>query len=156
MLTEINTLKQELYDLMELQKGILLNNTQGGNNVNDKSRCTVNMTNTNEQVNLSILQNMENFIVVDGKIILVDNDKNLYHLKKCKKYSNFIKEKGFTNKEDAFNAYIEQYQNKEKDLSEGIIDSILESDRGETVRVDEILNVNEKKEFTDFNLSDSN
>jgi hypothetical protein len=150
MMDEINTLKQELQALMELQKGIMMD---GQSNANNKSRCTVNMNVTCEPINLSILQHMENFIVVDDKIILVDNEKNLYHLKRCKKYEGFLKQCNFETKEEAFNAYIEQFnQQKDKEVSQ--LDSILESEQ-EIVKIDDIPQNNEKKDFTDFNLSDS-
>jgi hypothetical protein len=145
MINEINVLRQELQDLMELQKGIM---------VNEKSKRTINMNNTNEQINLSVLQHMENFIVIDNKIIIVDNEKNLYHLKRCKKYEQFIKENGYTSNEEAFTAYIEQHQQREKDLSQEVVDSILENEQ-EVVKIEEAHNINEKKDFTDFNLSDS-
>ncbi len=65
------------------------------------------------------LPNIEQFFVYKNKFSLVDSDKNLWHLKKCKKFQNFTKtnQGKFQSKEENLMAFLEYYQNLNQDKS---------------------------------------
>ena len=71
-------------------------------------------SNTNNQINNVGLPNIENFFLQKDKVFLVDCDKNVWHLKKCKRFENiqnkFNKNENF-NKEEILNEFLEFYQN---------------------------------------------
>ena len=92
------------------------------NEINHKER--IHKDNLNKEGNTSTilnnnenLPNIEQFFVFNNKFTLVDSDKNLWHLKKCKKYEEFTKTnlKNYNNKEENLFAFLEYYQTMARD-----------------------------------------
>jgi hypothetical protein len=136
LLNEINNQKAELKELMECYNQGVCDSSEKVNPPSDKNDNTC-----------SILQNIENFFVVNDKVYLVDTEKNLYHLKKCKKYEKFTNENKFKNKEENLMAYLDCLQNHAKNP----IDNNIESGNDITDRDKE---KNEKQADTSFVVSD--
>ena len=57
----------------------------------------------------TVLPKIENFFLLKGKVMLVDTDKIIYRIKKCKVYMEFVNDNKdkFKSKEDLFNAYLQ-------------------------------------------------
>jgi hypothetical protein len=135
MLNEINNLKTELYNLIELQ-----------NQASDKSvEASVSKSNIILQLNNNngILPNIENFFVINNKVMLVDNEKNLYHLKKCNKFQEYIKinPNKYETKEEIFNGFLEYYQNLTKNQidNESLINKGIDEEEESNEIVDDNL-----------------
>lgn len=64
------------------------NNNISMNNIN----CAGNANNNNNNNNIIGLPNIENFFIIKDKVFLVDNVKNVWHLKKCKRFDKIQKE----------------------------------------------------------------
>ena len=117
MLNEINNLKNEIYTLMALQK-------------EDKRKDDSSVAeNENDMSNIPPI---DYFFKLNGKIILVDTDKNLWHLKRCKEYDTFSKENKnkYNTKEEMFDAFIDYYQqidaqnnNQENNVEENVLEN---------------------------------
>jgi hypothetical protein len=143
MVTEIKKLKDELQSLIDLQKNLVVNEEKSeiteslrkeenelliseSNNINLKTENKLNtsslqnLTNTNNlndsnTNNIMNIPNIEQFFTFNGKISLVDSDKNLWHLTKCKKYDKFVTNNiNSGSKEDILYAFLEYYQNLPK------------------------------------------
>jgi hypothetical protein len=130
--------------------------------------------------NMNVLPNIENFFVLNEKVLLVDSEKCLWHLKKCKKYEDFTLNNKhiYSNKEDNFNAFLEYYQNLSKnkkhlskpkegekgEYSEPVDENISKiseiSISANEMKIDSNKNIEEKDKEKDkdtsFLLSDSN
>lgn len=122
MLSEINNLKAELYSLIDLQRQVGaaevaencsedLNQT-ANQNINAQA-VTSNLFNNS---NTNFLPNIENFFMFNDKVMLVDSEKNLWHLRKCKKYEEFASRNPgkCQSKEEILNSFLEYYQNLTK------------------------------------------
>ncbi len=122
--------------MMECYNQAVAESSEKINTVSDKNENTC-----------SILQNIENFFVLNEKVYLVDTDKNLYHLKKCKKYEKFTEENNFKNKEENLMAYLEYYQSQKSNKIENNVES------GNDI-TDRDKEKNEKQGDTSFVVSD--
>jgi hypothetical protein len=137
---EINKMKQELMALMEMQNGLVSgmqaedvpgNNLseveQGNHSQQEENLCLNNNENTNVQNSSHFsnqnqflgtqqtgLPNIETFFVLNSKVLLVDSEKNLWHLEKCKKFEKYSAERESMSKEEIFAGFIEYYQNLPK------------------------------------------
>lgn len=62
------------------------------------------------------LPNIEHFFVMNNKFLLVDSDKNLWHLNQCNKYEEFTKQNinNFNSKEENLYSFLAYYQNLKK------------------------------------------
>lgn len=122
MLSEINNLKAELYSLIDLQKQVSINENQqnSGEDLNVTNTQNINMpgvtSNMFNNSNTNFLPNIENFFLFNDKVMLVDSEKCLWHLRKCKKYEEFaLRNPGkCQTKEEILNAFLEYYQNLTK------------------------------------------
>lgn len=81
----------------------------------EKQEIDDSSDNENNEANMSNLPPIDYFFKLNGKIILVDTDKNLWHLKKCREYDEYKKKWGnsYQTKDELFDAFIEYYQNME-------------------------------------------
>ena len=74
-----------------------------------------------EKINKSeSLPNIEQYFILNNKFQLVDSDRNLWHMKKCRKFQEF-KEKNksiYKSSEDILKAFVDTYENKSDDEGE--------------------------------------
>lgn len=133
-------------NLNNLNNNVTLNNSS---NTPKSNKNSIHTANTNSQNGQNFLQNeclpnIEQFFVFKNKISLVDSEKNLWHLKKCKKFEEFTKKNAhsYKNKEDNLFAFLEYYQNNEVGNEAAInIDygnSEVGKDDPEEINIDEI------------------
>ncbi len=95
---EIANLKKEIYSLMELLK-----------KSEEEKDLSLN------EADISNIPPIDYFFKLKNKIILVDINKDLWHLKKCSEYEEYKKnnENKYSSKEECFENFIEYYQNME-------------------------------------------
>ena len=74
-----------------------------------------------EKINKSeSLPNIEQYFILNNKFQLVDSDRNLWHMKKCRKFQEF-KDKNksiYKSSEDILKAFVDTYENKSDDEGE--------------------------------------
>ena len=74
-----------------------------------------------EKINKSeSLPNIEQYFILNNKFQLVDSDRNLWHMKKCRKFQEF-KEKNksiYKSSEDILKAFVDTYENKSDEENE--------------------------------------
>lgn len=150
-----------------LNTGIISNLEKNNNVNNSNSHSGINSGFNTGSGNGNVLPNIENFFVLNEKVLLVDSEKSLWHLTKCKKYEEFTAKNNYASKEENFNAFLEYYQNLSKNKNnEKSVDVSVEKDpnkryscnlEGEksTTNYYESARNNHEKD-TSFNLSDSN
>ncbi len=66
------------------------------------------------------LPNIEQYFILNNKFQLVDSDRNLWHMKKCRKFQEF-KDKNksiYKSSEDILKAFVDTYENKSDDEGE--------------------------------------
>lgn len=85
-------------------------------NKKDLSDCGSEEVAGDEDNDRSTLPPIDYFFKLNGKIILVDTDKKLWHLKKCREYENFCNtyRNSYENADQLFDAFIE-FNQKEED-----------------------------------------
>ncbi len=114
---------------------------QGKNNLNNLENNIEKMNKSSNSLSFSILSNenlpnIEQFFVFKNKFSLVDSDKNLWHLKKCKKFQNFTvaNQSKFQSKDENLMAFLEYYQNLNQDKSKSEI-NITEPENTEDISI---------------------
>jgi hypothetical protein len=95
------------------------NNNISMTNIN----CASNYNNNNNNNNMIGLPNIENFFIIKDKVFLVDNEKSVWHLKKCKKFDKiqkeFLKENNLTEEflKNNINNFNNENQNETSSLN---------------------------------------
>lgn len=136
MLEEINNLKNELIFLMEAQmqsqtSQISQENKQEKNeekihkcienNLNTETTSASHKNNEQDEIKIPPLQNI---FLHNRKLLVLDQEYYVWHLKKCRKYKSFFEkniEKFGGNKAELFNAYFEDsYDNNELNNPENL------------------------------------
>ena len=130
MLEEINNLKNELIYLMEAQMQSQTSNISQDNKQEKKeekleekpNKCTTEnnlktettssshkITENSDQEDIKIPP-LQNIFLHDKKLLVLDQEYFVWHLKKCRKYKSFVEKNNQIyggNKADIFNAYYE-------------------------------------------------
>ena len=149
------------------------------NSINQSIKNESGLNNIINQNSPNNLPNIEYFFVLKNKLLLVDSDKTLWHLKKCNKFDQFtklnLKQKFNDNKDENLTAFLEFYQNEIKDKVPSVINDVsklsinensVEHDHFKDIKVGTSDNIkitenlenpkNEKERESSFVLSDSN
>lgn len=158
-MTELQKLKEEFITLIEFQNKVQVEDESqqvenNANNLNDTNSEAVKTLNTSIKQTEMVMPNIEQFFILNNKFQLVDSEKNLFHMKRCKKFEYFKHKEGsnFNNPEEILGAFLEIYQNQIKnkdDKANAVIKIDTDLEEVET-KVDKPL-----EKDTSYNISDT-
>lgn len=113
---EVNKLKMELTSLIELQNqymaGVNQDENQAEEEPEEKAEGTTDLDNLANIPDSNELPKVDTYFVYNGKMFLVDQDKAVWHLKKCSKFQTFseMNKNNYKSKEANLDAFLKYYQ----------------------------------------------